>query len=66
MLSNPPATTTSAWPSMISCAARMIALVPLAHTLLTVVQIVESGSFAARAACRAGAWPRPADSTLPM
>ena len=36
------------------------------HTLFTVVHSVESGSPAALAAWRAGAWPIPADSTLPI
>ena len=36
------------------------------RTLFTVVHSVESGSPAALAACRAGAWPIPADSTLPI
>ena len=46
-----------------SCAvASVIALSPLAHTLLTVVQGTVLGSPAPRAACRAGACPRPACS----
>eukprot|EP00166_Cyanidium_caldarium_P005066 ctg_5850.g689 len=39
---------------------------PLAHTLLTVVQRTESGNAASSAACRAGACPQPACSTWPM
>ena len=37
-----------------------------ARTLLTVVQTVESSIPAPLAACLAGAWPRPAERTLPM
>ena len=37
-----------------------IDFIPLAHTLLMVVQITLSGSPAALAACLAGAWPNPA------
>ena len=39
---------------------------PEPHTLLTVVQGTLSGSFAPSAAWRAGAWPMPAESTLPI
>src|SRR6056297_3230253 len=39
---------------------------PEPQTLLTVVQPTASGNPAARAAWRAGAWPRPAGSTQPM
>eukprot|EP00964_Phaeocystis_antarctica_P130994 scaffold94867_cov63-Phaeocystis_antarctica.AAC.2 len=62
----PPATTTSAMPSWICCAPSTIAFMPDEHTLFTVVQITESGSSAALAACRAGACPMPADSALPI
>ena len=39
---------------------------PEPHILLTVVQGVPTGMPAASAACRAGAWPRPADNTQPI
>src|SRR5690606_17933778 len=66
MFSMPPATTTSASPSRISWAAIMMAFMPLAHTLFTVVAGMFSGSPAAMEAWRAGAWPRLACSTQPM
>src|SRR3954447_18165240 len=44
----------------------MVAFMPEPQTLLMVVAPVASGSFAPRAACRAGAWPWPAGSTQPM
>src|ERR1044072_5921928 len=40
--------------------------IPLAQTLLTVVQITLSGRPAYLAACRAGAWPRLACNTHPI
>lgn len=46
--------------------ARITAFIPEAHTLLTVVQTVDSGMPARSAAWRAGACPRPAESTFPM
>ncbi len=66
MFSMPPATTTSASPKRISCVAIMIAFMPLAQTLFTVVAGVLSGSPANFEAWRAGACPRLADSTQPM
>ena len=39
---------------------------PEEQTLLMVVHSVVSDSLASRAACRAGAWPTPAESTLPI
>ena len=60
MLSIPPAITISASPNNIFCAAIAIDFMPLAQTLLTVVQITLSGSPANLAACLAGAWPIPA------
>ncbi len=39
---------------------------PEPHILLTVVASTECGSPAFSAACRAGAWPRPAGSTQPI
>ena len=50
---------------MMSCAS-MVAFMPEPQTLLTVVAPVASGNPAPRAAWRAGAWPCPAGSTLPM
>ena len=50
---------------MMSCAS-IVAFMPDPQTLLMVVAPVASGSFAPRAACRAGAWPCPAGSTQPM
>ena len=56
MLSIPPATTISASPSIILCAACAIAFIPLAQTLFTVVT-TSFGKPANFAACRAGACP---------
>src|SRR5690348_7501505 len=44
----------------------MIAFMPEPHTLLIVVQPVETGRPAPSDACRAGAWPRFAGNTQPM
>lgn len=46
-------------------AARVMALIPEEQTLLMVVQSVDKGRPARTAAWRAGAWPRPAEQTLP-
>ncbi len=46
--------------------ASIVAFMPEPQTLLMVVAPVASGSLAPRAAWRAGAWPCPAGSTLPM
>src|SRR5215831_11030571 len=43
----------------------MTAIKPLPQTLLIVTAPTVGGIPAAIAACRAGAWPIPADSTLP-
>ena len=43
-----------------------MAFMPEEQTLLMVVHSVVSDSLASRAACRAGAWPTPAESTLPI
>eukprot|EP00966_Prymnesium_polylepis_P000016 402-Prymnesium_polylepis.1 len=51
---------------MICCAPSTTALIPDEQTLLTVVQHVDSSSPAPSAACRAGAWPRSAEITLPI
>src|SRR5438128_5801564 len=66
MLSLPPDSTFSALPALMMSCASMVAFMPEPQTLLTVVAPVASGSPAPRAACRAGAWPCPAGSTLPM
>ncbi len=66
MLSMPPDSTISAEPDLMMSCASMVAFMPEPQTLLMVVAPVASGSFAPRAACRAGAWPCPAGSTLPM
>lgn len=58
MDSVPPAITADAFPVMMVCAARIMALRPEAQTLLTVVQTTESGRPAPRAHCRAGFCPR--------
>ncbi len=65
MLSIPPATTISASPSRIDCAARAMAFIPEAQTMLTVTAAVLLGSPARMAAWRAGLWPIPAEMTLP-
>ena len=44
----------------------MTAFKPEPHILLIVRQSTLLGSPANNAACRAGAWPRPAERTLPM
>src|SRR5688500_9961831 len=64
--SMPPATTTVAEPALIRSWANITAFMPEPHTLLMVVQPAASGIPTARAAWRAGAWPRPAGSTQPM
>ena len=66
MLSMPPAITTFESPSRRDCAPIITALAPEPQTLLTVVAPAEVGSPAPMAAWRAGAWPTPPDSTLPM
>ena len=62
----PPATTTSALPAASKSCPSMAAFMPEPHILFTVVQPASSGSPAASAACRAGAWPWPAGSTQPI
>src|SRR5882757_4693281 len=66
MLSMPPASITWLVPALSWSWANMMALRPLPHILLMVVQAVDSASPAPNAAWRAGAWPWPAISTLPM
>ena len=66
MFSIPPATSTSASPARIACAASATVFSPEPQTLFTVVAGTVSGSPPRSAACRAGFWPRPADRTLPI
>ena len=66
MLSIPPATTRPESPRRIAWSASMTALSPEPQTLLTVVAPTDVGSPAKIAACRAGFWPIPAETTLPM
>ena len=66
MLSMPPDNTISAEPAVMMSWPSMVAFMPEPQTLFTVVAPVASGNFAPRAAWRAGAWPWPAGSTLPM
>ena len=66
MLSMPPEITISAEPALMMSCASMVAFMPEPQTLLMVVAPVASGRPAPRAAWRAGAWPCPAGSTLPM
>ena len=61
----PAATTTSASPHWMACAASITALRLDPQTLLTVVAPIACGSPAAMAACRVTFWPRPAGRTLP-
>src|SRR5258706_2447653 len=63
--SMPPETTIVAWPEEISSAAIIVAFMPEPHIWLMVVAGVALSRPAASAACRAGAWPWPAWSTLP-
>src|SRR5258706_4089365 len=63
--SMPPETTIVAWPEEISSAAIIVAFMPEPHILLMVVAGVALSRPAPSAACRAGAWPCPAWSTLP-
>lgn len=65
MLSKPPTTTVSLLPSWMDCDPNTIDFMPEEHTLLMVVQVVEMGRPPRMAAWRAGAWPTPAESTLP-
>src|SRR5690606_14845611 len=62
----PPAIITCASPTRISRRANIIAWSPEPHTLLIVIAPTLTGRPALITACRAGAWPIPADSTLPM
>src|SRR5438552_908425 len=62
----PPATTHCASAALIACAASITALSPEPHTLLMVSAGTVPGRPAWIAAWRAGAWPTPPCSTLPM
>jgi len=66
MLSMPPATITSAVPAVRASEAIITACRPEPHILLTVVASTCWPRPAPIAACRAGAWPRPAGRTQPM
>ena len=66
MLSMPPATTIVAEPAATRSWASIAAFIPEPHILLMVVAPTPTAKPAASAACRAGAWPRPADSTQPI
>jgi hypothetical protein len=61
----PPATTICASPSATVLAPKTTACSPEPQTLPTVVVGTVLGIPAASAACRAGAWPTPAERTLP-
>src|SRR5688572_12796884 len=61
----PPATTRSASPALIACAASITALSPEPQTLFTVTGGIDGGSPAWSAAWRAGFCPTPAWSTFP-
>src|SRR5262245_60966652 len=63
--SMPPATATSMSPTRIAWSAIITALSPDPHTLLIVSAATRSGRPPLSAACRAGLWPRPAETTLP-
>ena len=65
MLSIPPAATTSRSPSAIAEAASMVAFMPDAQTLFTVVASDECPNPDNSATWRAGDWPTPAWMTLP-
>src|SRR5262245_27024006 len=62
----PPATTTSVSPVAMPCAASITAFRPEPQTLLIMSAPTLGGRPARMAACRAGAWPTPAERTLPM
>src|SRR5262245_22048314 len=62
----PPATATSMSPTRIAWSAIITAFRPDPHTLLIVSAATRSGRPPLSAACRAGLWPSPAETTLPM
>jgi hypothetical protein len=61
----PPAAITSASPTRISRRANITLCKPEPHTLLMVMAPAETGRPALITHWRAGAWPMPAESTLP-
>ena len=61
----PPATIALASPARIAWSASITAINPLPQTLLIVTAPIDAGIPAPIAAWRAGAWPIPADKTLP-
>ncbi len=61
----PPATMTRSSPARIAWAADMTAWSPEPQTRLTAMAPTFSGTPPPMAAWRAGAWPRPADTTFP-
>ena len=65
MDSRPPASAMADSPMRTWSAAIISAFMPDPHILLTVVAGTDAAMPAASAACRAGAWPRPAGSTQP-
>src|ERR1700741_4254188 len=62
----PPATTIELFPVCTACAASATAVRPKPQTLLIVMAPVWEAKPPKIAACRAGFWPSPADTTLPM
>src|SRR3972149_5124794 len=66
MASIPPPPTISASPRWTACAASMTDFSPEPHILFTVVAGTVSGTPAAMAACRAGAWPLPAGRAVAL
>src|SRR5579871_1887018 len=66
MDSIPPATTIELFPVCTACAARATAFNPEPQTLLIVMAPVAGDNPPKIAACRAGFWPSPAETTLPM
>ena len=66
MDSMPPATTIELFPVSTAWAASATAFNPDPQTLLTVMAPTLGGRPPKMAACRAGFWPSPADTTLPM
>ena len=65
MLSIPPVKTSSASPARIAVAASIAERSPEPQTMLTVKALDDGGIPAKIATCRAGTWPKPAESTLP-
>ena len=65
MDSIPPTTKSSPSPARMLEAASMTAFNPDPQTLFNVKAPTETGNPALMAACRAGFWPKPAETTLP-